>query len=59
MYCIFKEKAMAQLAQRTDSSKSGDQSPYVTFLLKVNIKDGKDLVIRDASGAIFNYILCV
>ncbi|KAK0427991.1 hypothetical protein QR680_010528 [Steinernema hermaphroditum] len=33
-----------------------EPKPFVTFLLKVNLKDGKNLVIRDASGSSDPYI---
>uniref|UniRef100_A0A1I8A3Y5 C2 domain-containing protein n=1 Tax=Steinernema glaseri TaxID=37863 RepID=A0A1I8A3Y5_9BILA len=33
-----------------------EPKPFVTFLLKVNLKDGKNLVIRDASGSSDPYV---
>ncbi len=32
------------------SAEDGDGAAFVTFLLKIHLKEGRDLVIRDASG---------
>uniref|UniRef100_A0A914XGZ1 C2 domain-containing protein n=2 Tax=Plectus sambesii TaxID=2011161 RepID=A0A914XGZ1_9BILA len=41
-------------SHRADEGK--DSSPFVTFLVKVHLKDGHDLVIRDASGSSDPYV---
>ncbi len=40
------------IAETATSSSTTDpiMVPYVTFLVKIRIKSGHDLVIRDASG---------